>query len=96
MPPVLKSVFPGVYALGLTFSRRAPVITSHSARITGLVTYPAQDGQRRPIPKGPCILEERADAVVEVIWGRTGQNCTVLALEYVEKAKECGRLVLLN
>jgi hypothetical protein len=96
MPAAHKFSPPSVNAIGLTFSRRAAVITLHSARITGLVTFLARDGQRRRIPEGPCLLEERSDAVVEIIWGANGQNCTRLERDYVEKAKECGRVVLLN
>ena len=95
MPAAHKSTPPSANA-EVTLSRQAPVITSHSARISGLVTYLASDGQRCPIPKGPCLLEERADAGVDVIWGLTGQNCTTLARGYVEKAKERGRVVLLD
>ena len=96
MPAAHNLTSPSANATEVTLSGQVPVVTSHSARIAGLVTYLAQDGQRCPIPKGPCLLEERADAGVDVIWGLTGQNCTTLARGYVEKAKERGRVVLLD
>lgn len=68
----------------------------HSARITAPVRYLAGDGQRRAIPKGPCLIEKMAGPEVEVIWGAKGQNCTTLPLDDVERAEARGDLVLLD
>lgn len=71
-------------------------ITTHSARITGPVSYRAESGQRRQIPVGPCLVESEGGQSVDIIWGEQGQSSAALPVEALTAAQACGTLVLLD
>jgi len=71
-------------------------ITSHSARITGPVTYVAADGKKLNIPKGPCLVENLGGQLIDIIWGAKGQKSAALPLVEVEAARDHGNLVLID
>ncbi len=71
-------------------------ITTHSARITGPVSYAKPDGKPGRIPLGPCLVEQTGANQVDIIWGSQGQSCAVLPVKEVEAAAEQGHLVLLD
>jgi len=70
--------------------------TTHSARITGPLTYAKGDGSIRRIPLGPCLVEQINGSLVDIIWGAKGQSSVVLPLKEVEAAAKQGHLVLLD
>jgi hypothetical protein len=70
--------------------------TTHSARITGPVTYVAAGGRQLKIPLGPCLVEQGDDHPVDIIWGAKGQNSVALPVAELESAEESGHLVLLD
>jgi len=72
------------------------VITMHTARITGPISYLAMDGKRGNIPLGPCLVEQVDHRIVDIIWGPQGQSSAALPLEDVEAAENIGHLVLLD
>jgi hypothetical protein len=72
------------------------VITLHSARITGPVTYADAGGMTGKIPVGPCLLEYLDGQSVEVVWGNCGENCAHLARQEFQSAKDVGCLVMLD
>jgi hypothetical protein len=69
---------------------------THSARITGPVTYLGKGGKRANIPLGPCLVEEHDEASVDIVWGAQGERSTVMPLEEFEAAEESGHVVLLD
>ena len=71
-------------------------ITTHSARITGPVSYLAKSGQRQQIPVGPCLIESEGGQSVDIIWGEQGQSSAALPVEALTAAQACGTLVLLD
>jgi hypothetical protein len=71
-------------------------LTTHMARITGPVAYLGASGKRLNIPLGPCMVEQGDGEQVGIIWGATGQNCTVLPLQELTSAENSGHLVLLD
>jgi hypothetical protein len=71
-------------------------ITTHSARITGPVSYLAGTGQKHNIPLGPCLVENNSGQSIDVIWGASGQNSVALPIQAIETAQEQGHLVLLD
>ncbi len=71
-------------------------ITSHSARITGPVTYAKANGAITHIPIGPCLVEQVSGSLVDVIWGANGQSSAALPVDDVEAAAKQGHLVLLD
>ena len=71
-------------------------ITTHSARITGLVSYLTHSGRQRRIPIGPCLVENAGGPSVEISWGAKGQNSAALPVDVIEAAQDCGHLVLLD
>lgn len=71
-------------------------ITTHSARITGPVSYAKPDGAKSHIPLGPCLVEQVSGNRVDIIWGARGQSSAALPLEEVEAAAKHGHLVLLD
>ena len=70
--------------------------TTHSARITGPVTYLGSAGRRDSIPLGPCLVEQSDGRLVDIVWGVNGQRCAALSTEDMEDAENCGHLVLLD
>ena len=71
-------------------------ITTHSARITGPVSYRAGSGRRQQIPIGPCLVEKLGGRSIDIIWGTHGQRSAALPTEEVEAAQDHGHLVLLD
>ena len=71
-------------------------ITTHSARITGPVSYAKPDGAKSHIPLGPCLVEQVSGNRVDIIWGARGQSSAALPVEEVEAAAKHGHLVLLD
>jgi hypothetical protein len=71
-------------------------ITTHSARITGPVSYLAAGGQRQQIPMGPCLVESEGGPSVDIIWGEQGQSSAALPIEALKAARATGTLVLLD
>lgn len=71
-------------------------MTTHSARITGLVTYLAANGRKVNIPLGPCMVERMDGALTDIVWGTRGQSSAVLPTQAVQAAQEQGHLVLLD
>ena len=71
-------------------------ITTHTARVTGPVTYRAASGRKVLIPLGPCVVERVEGALTDIIWGSRGQSCVALPSEAVRAAQEQGHLVLLD
>lgn len=69
---------------------------THSARITGPVAYVASSGKELTIPLGPCLVEQGGGALVDIIWGTSGQNSAALPVEAVTSAADSGHLVLLD
>jgi len=70
--------------------------TTHTARITGPVSYLVSEGRHRNIPLGPCLVEQGDGPLVDIIWGASGQNCAALPVEDMESAEGNGHLVLLD
>lgn len=71
-------------------------ITTHTARITGPVSYLAASGRRVNIPLGPCVVESMDGPLTDIVWGSRGQSCVALPSEVVQAAREQGYLVLLE
>ncbi len=71
-------------------------MTTHSARITGPVTYLAANGRKVNIPLGPCMVERMDGALTDIVWGTRGQSSAVLPTQAVQAAQEQGHLVLLD
>lgn len=71
-------------------------VTSHSARITGPLSYTKGDGAIRRIPLGPCLVEQISGSLVDIIWGANGQRSAALPVKEVEAAAKQGHLVLLD
>jgi hypothetical protein len=71
-------------------------ITTHSARITGPVSYLAGSGRKQRIPIGPCLVENQGGHCIDVIWGVRGQSSVALPIEEIEAAQDHGHLVFLD
>jgi len=71
-------------------------ITTHSARITGPVSYRAGSGRKQNIPIGPCLVEGIGGRSIDIIWGTRGQSSVALPVEEIEAAQDQGHLVLLD
>ena len=71
-------------------------ITTHSARITGPISYRAGSGRKQNIPIGPCLIESVGGRSIDIIWGARGQSSVALPVEEIKAAQEQGRLVLLD
>lgn len=71
-------------------------MTTHTARITGPVTYWASNGHKQSIPIGPCLMESVNGKSIDIIWGASGQRSTALPLEEILAARDDGHLVLLD
>lgn len=71
-------------------------ITTHTARITGPVTYFAPNGRRVNIPLGPCVVERMDGPLTDIVWGTRGQISAALSSEAVQAAQDQGHLVLLD
>lgn len=70
--------------------------TTHSARVTGPLTYAKAGGATSRIPLGPCLVEQISSSLVDIIWGANGQSSAALPVEQVEAAAKQGHLVLLD
>jgi hypothetical protein len=70
--------------------------TTHTARITGPVTYIGIGGRRDRIPLGPCLVEQSGGQRVDIVWGESGQKSAALSTQDIETAENCGHLVLLD
>jgi hypothetical protein len=71
-------------------------LKTHTARITGPVTYTAANGRRVRIPLGPCMVERMGGACTDIVWGSRGQSSVALPSEAVQAAQDDGHLVLLD
>ena len=71
-------------------------VTTHSARITGPVSYLAKGGHQHHIPLGPCLVERGSGQSVDIVWGEQGQRSANLPLEALAAAQAIGNLVLLD
>ncbi len=71
-------------------------MTTHTARITGPVTYLAANGRRANIPLGPCMVERMGGPLTDIVWGTRGQSSAALPSEAVQAAQDLGHLVLLD
>jgi hypothetical protein len=72
------------------------VITSHSARITGPVSYMSPDGSVNDIPLGACLVERTDGRSADIVWGAQGQSRAVLPFDELEAAEGHGYLILLD
>lgn len=70
--------------------------TTHSARITGPVSYVARSGEQARIPLGPCLVEQVDGHLVDIIWGKQGEQSVALPVKDLEAAEDCGNLVVLD
>jgi hypothetical protein len=77
-------------------TKQTMTMTTHTARITGPVTYVAANGRRVSIPLGPCMVESMDGALTDIIWGTRGQSSAALPSEEVQAAQDDGHLVLLD
>ena len=71
-------------------------ITTHSARITGPVSYLSGGGRKQNIPVGPCLVESLGGHLVDIIWGTRGQSSVALPVDQVKAARDLGNLVLID
>lgn len=71
-------------------------MTTHCARITGPIAYPAGDGRKQNIPLGPCLVEGIGGPSIDIIWGERGQSSAALPIEAIQAAQADGHLVLLD
>lgn len=71
-------------------------VSTHSARITGPLTYAKAGGEIGRIPLGPCLVEQISGSLIDIIWGANGQSSAALPVEEVEAAAKQGHLVLLD
>ncbi len=71
-------------------------VTTHSARITGPLTYAKADSAKANIPIGACLVEQISGGLVNIVYGATGQSSAALPVEDVEAAAKQGHLVLLG
>ena len=71
-------------------------LSTHSARITGPVSYMARSGRQLKIPLGPCLVEQGDGPWVDIVWGANGQNCAALPVQALESAEDSGHLILLD
>lgn len=72
------------------------VLTTHSGRVTGPLTFSKTNGSQGTIPLGPCFVEEDDEGSVAVFWGRDGELSTVLTSREANQASNEGSLVLLD
>ena len=70
--------------------------STHSARVISPIPYTSALGRAATIPPGPCLVEERDDAFVDVVWGRQGERSAQLPRPALEAAEQTGQLVLLD
>lgn len=71
-------------------------ITTHSARITGPVSYRSRNGRTASIPLGPCVIERSGGPLTDIVWGVRGQSCAALPTDAVQAAQDQGHLVVLD
>jgi len=71
-------------------------VTTHSARITGPLTYARADGAKTQIPLGPCLVEQISSSLVDIIWGENGQSSAALPVVEVKAAAKQGHLLVLD
>ena len=71
-------------------------MTTCCARITGPVSYRSGKGRKQNIPIGPCLVESRGGASIDIIWGERGQRSVALPVEEIQAARQQGHLVLLD
>ena len=71
-------------------------MSTHSARITGPVSYLAEGGHKVSIPLGPCLVEQVDDRSIEIVWGAHGQSSTALPVTAIKAALVDGNLALLD
>lgn len=69
---------------------------THTARVTGPITFTGPRGRKRTIPAGPCLVEEREGDLVDLIWGPAGEKSALLPTTEAERAERDGLLVLLD
>lgn len=72
------------------------VLTTHSGRVTGPLTFRKTNGERGNVPLGPCIVEEDDEGSVDVFWGDSGELSAVLTSQEAREAANEGNLVLLD
>jgi hypothetical protein len=70
--------------------------TTHTARITGPVSYLASNGRMVNIPLGPCMVERCDGTHAEIVWGAQGRRSVALPFTALQAAREQGHLVLLD
>ncbi len=71
-------------------------ITTHTARITGPLTYLAASGRKVKIPLGPCMVESMGGPLTDIVWGARGQSSVALPADVVKAAQALGHLILLD
>lgn len=69
---------------------------THTARVTGPITFTGPSGRRRTIPVGPCLVEELEGDLVDLVWGPAGDKSATLPSREAERAERDGLLVLLD
>jgi hypothetical protein len=70
--------------------------TIHTARITGPVSYSAQNGTTAVIPLGPCLVEQIDGRSVDILWGERGDQTAAIPFEALEAAEDRGHLIVLD
>jgi hypothetical protein len=69
---------------------------THSARVIDPIRVVASDGHARTIPPGPCLVEELEGDLVDIVWGRAGEQSIAVPTTQAERAEREGKLVLLD
>jgi hypothetical protein len=69
---------------------------THSARVTGPIHFVGPGGRSDTIPLGPCLVEQLDGQLVDIVWGPSGEESTVLPMKDLETAEQSGKLVLLD
>lgn len=70
--------------------------STHTARVTGPITFVSPNGRKQTIPIGPCLLEELDGDCVDLVWGPAGDRSAVMPSVEAERAEREGKLVLLD
>jgi len=70
--------------------------TTHLARVTARIPFPAGSERKQSIPIGPCLIERLDDQSAEIIWGTHGQSSVVLPFDDIKAAQNTGHLMFLD
>ena len=71
-------------------------ISMHHARVTTPIAYLEGTEREAFIPIGPCLVEARSAAAVDIIWGKRGQISAQLPQDRFHSVRDKGHLVVLD